>query len=244
MNIVDVRDALHDLAGPAQMPTEAQRAAVDRRVRCSRLMQLTGAVALVLVAVVGVVFVARPWSDDHEPTQVVTSAGTTIHDEQLGYTVTIPPGWVREPVHVKPGYELPVILRLRYGYKQGALGEDCAASGTQVGVSIGVQEDNLIRPPQPEFAAQFRRSPVFGPDSDGGLTVNTYPPVCGRLEQSLMFEEAGRRFFIGLTMAANTSPALQAEAYEILNSLRFDRGTFVDKVRSDTSTTTSVSSPP
>jgi hypothetical protein len=238
MNVVDVRDALDDLAGPVQVPTRAQRAAVDRRVRRSRLIRVTGAAALVLMGVVGGALVTRTWSNDHEPTQVVTSAGTTIHDEQLGYTVTVPPGWVRDPVHLNPGDKLPSILRLNHDYKQGVIGEDCATSGAQVGVHIGVQEDNLMRPAQPRSTPPLRRPAVIGPDSDGGLRISAYPPVCGRLEQTLMFEDEGRRFFVAITMAADTGQALQAETYEILNSLRFDRGTFVEKVRSDTTATT------
>jgi hypothetical protein len=243
MNLTDLRDALDDLAGPAPQPTDAPRAAVARRVRRSRLTRATGAVALALVAVVGVGLVAEPWRGDDEPTHVVTSFGTTIHDEELGYTVTIPPGWVREPTHVGNGSTYPSILRLHKDLTAGVLGADCAGAGTQRGVAIGVQELNDIRPRQSDFPT-LRRAPVAGPDADGGLRASTYPPLCGQLQQSFIFEEQGRRFAIAVLMAPDTTPAQKAETYAILNSLTFDRGTFVEKVPSPGGPTTTVTGAP
>jgi hypothetical protein len=93
MNTTDLREALVELAQPEDRLTAAPLAAVQQRVRRRRVaggVMLAGALA---IAIVGAVSVARV--DDGNGTRVEATA-TTIHDQQHGFSVVLPPGWKRE----------------------------------------------------------------------------------------------------------------------------------------------------
>ncbi len=114
MNLTELRDALDELAGPVEPPTSTDRQEVRRRVGRSRVIRATSAVVLALALLAGIV-VATNWGRDDSATHVVTAFGTTVHDEKFGYTVTIPPGWEREPVETYPDDPIPMILSLSLG---------------------------------------------------------------------------------------------------------------------------------
>jgi hypothetical protein len=238
MSIPALHDELATLGGPVERPTAQDRDAVRRRVRRARAGRVVGAVGALVVIALVVLLVAAPWRSDGGDTRVVTSAGTTIRDERLGFSVTIPPRWKRIPQEVQPRDQLPLILRLESpDYVPGRIGADCATSVEQTGINIGLQEMNSR--PIDSFTRRAERRPTsFGPDSS---PFRTEPgsPLCHRLVLSTSFVDGDRRFYVAITMAPDTSSARQAEVYEILNSLRFDDHTIVEQVRpSDGVTTT------
>lgn len=229
MNVTALHDELATIGGPVEHPTAQDRVAVARRVRRARGGQAIGAVAALAAIALVVLLVAAPWRSEGGDTRVVTAAGTTIHDDRLGYTVTIPPGWVQEPQEVKPRDNLPSILRLKSSdYTPGRIGADCATSVEQTGGNIGLQEMNSG--PIDDFTRRAERRPDrFGPDS---TPFHTEPgsPLCRRLVVSTSFVDGDRRFYVAATLAPDSSAARQAEVYEILNSLQLDEDTIVEQV--------------
>jgi len=228
MNLTELRDALDELAGPVEPPTSTDRQEVRRRVGRSRVIRATSAVALALALLAGIV-VATNWGGEDRPTHVVTAFGTTVHDEKFGYTVTIPPSWIREPLTVPKDAGIPIILSMNYDYTAPVIGPDCASSVEQTGIHIGIQESRFASslPRQPIIGPRDQRPAHFGPDSGSGLASDPESPLCHRLLQQIFFHDQGRGFYVAITMAPDTTPARQAEVYEILNSLRFDTTTTV-----------------
>jgi hypothetical protein len=166
MNLTELRDALDELAGPVEAATSTDRRCVQSRVRRSRIVRMTSAVAVSLVVLVGVVVVATSWDGDDQPTHVVTASGTTVHDEKFGYTVTIPPGWQRDPVEIYPDNPVPTILSLSFDYTapEISIPVDAPARERYEGLlSIQTARQQLqagleLSPPGSQQAASIQRS--------------------------------------------------------------------------------------
>src|SRR4051812_48384070 len=232
MNVTALHDELANLGGPVEHPTAQDRNAVRRRGQRARAGRVAGAVAAMIVIGLTALLLVAPWSGNGGDARVVTAAGTTIHDERLGYTVTVPPGWKRIPRVVGPRTQLPTILELHSDdYTAPTIRGSCATSTEQTGINIGLQESNTRS--IDDFTRKADRRPEhFGPDSFPPLRTNPGSPLCRRLEQGISFVDGDRHFYVGITMAPGTSPARQAEVYEMLDSLRFDDDTIVEHVRS------------
>jgi hypothetical protein len=93
MNTTDLRAALVELAQPQNRSIAGPRAAVRTRVRRRRVVGGVAFSAVLAIAVAGIVSVARV--DDRDETRVEASA-TTVHDEQHGFSIVLPPGWKQE----------------------------------------------------------------------------------------------------------------------------------------------------
>jgi hypothetical protein len=206
------------------------RSAVPRAVRRTTAGVALAATAVVLVVVaVTLLRGSDPVGTDERPaTQPPQTWVTTVND-QRGFKVSVPPGWqlsaetltprLTEPREVLSAGTFP--LRFRESSCNHVPSGALAAMGPRDGF-VTVQERGRDPgsswsefPPRPKrFADQAtpERGDVAGCLNGGPSLVEFWVP----------FSDADRHFYALVVVGADAPPEVRAQAFEILDRLKFD----------------------
>ncbi len=190
---------------------------------------LTAAVAAVVLAVLAVTDGSGPAGTDERPASPPAERWTTTADERRGFEVSVPSGWQLAAATLTPNlgdpHELLSAGTFPLRFRAGACNHVPTGALETMGRTDGfvtVQERGRAPrsqragfPPRPErFAA--RASPHRG-DVSGCL-----PDARGLVEFWLPFSDAGRHFYAMVVLGGDAPASVRAEAFAVLDRLRFD----------------------
>jgi hypothetical protein len=167
-----------------------------------------------------VAFAACGGGEDAAPSKRI------YHDGRYGYDVTIPEGWRRAPRSLTPELLDPREILAVATFRPPVTSDGCSnmpstalARMPRDGALVEIEERGGS--PTSEFVRRPPRFTAAAGTADIEV-VHCVPQPPRFRPRWISFRDGGRAFYALVAIGKSAPPSVRREAYEILNSLRFD----------------------